>query len=311
MKKLGQTLIVVAFIGTIGYFLRNPAMDVYESAMASFYPCSRPVTYTIGKIDPGFKVSKMEFEADIESAIAIWEKPMNKKLFEHTDTGDVVINLTYDYRQQATNTLDNLGNVIDSNKTNYDLLNNQYQTKTSQYTQSKNSLASIMATFQSDKTAYEQEVSYWNSRGGADKSEYSSLANKKAALEQQIASIQSAEDTLNRLATELNSTAEYLNQMARDLNVTVQTYNTVGASTGKEFNEGEYIQHNGERSIEIYQFDTKARLIRVLGHELGHALGLEHIDDPKAIMYRLNSSENEVPTKSDISQLKTLCKITN
>ena len=42
---------------------------------------------------------------------------------------------------------------------------------------------------------------------------------------------------------------------------------------------------------------------------MGHATGLEHVDDKKAIKYRLNNGVNEKLATTDIVALKKLCWI--
>ncbi|HCY17892.1 TPA: hypothetical protein DHT42_01705, partial [Candidatus Nomurabacteria bacterium] len=63
------------------------------------------------------------------------------------------------------------------------------------------------------------------------------------------------------------------------------------------------------REIDIYQFDNKGKLARVLTHEFGHALELEHLENSKAVMYRLNNGVNEKLTIDDILALKKRCNL--
>jgi predicted Zn-dependent protease len=59
--------------------------------------------------------------------------------------------------------------------------------------------------------------------------------------------------------------------------------------------------------IDIFEFSSRSKLVRVLAHEFGHAIGIEHVVDPKAIMYRLNEANSETLTQDDIAALKEKC----
>jgi len=301
-------LIAILLLG-FGYYHEDNIGSVFRNLLNRFQPCQRPITYSIERIDSQFGITKDELLGEIKRAEKIWEFPINKPLFEYSPTGDLKISLVYDYRQKATDELRKLGIVISDDRVSYDTVKAKYDSLVVLYEKEKARLAILVDTYNRDKDSFEKDVKYWNSRGGALKNEYDNLQQRRNDLNNQVTIINQAQDSLNNLGDAINSTAIILNKLIVELNLQVNTNNTVGASTGKEFNEGEYVSSAGSVSINIYQFDNQNRLLRVLAHELGHALGLGHLDNPKAIMYYLNEGINEKLTSDDLGALKSKCGI--
>lgn len=305
-----KNVLLLIALAAAAYAFRAPLQNLWEQANIRYRPCQQPISYSIGNIDKRFGISRDDFLKTIGQAAQIWENPVNKKLFAYSDKGSLTINLVYDYRQAATEKLRSLGISIHDDQNTYNILQAKYNSLQDSYNAQKAGLEAMISGYQAEKSSYDAEVALWNSRGGVSPTEYNKLEQERTDLNAKAADINQAQKNLNDSIDSINAVAAVLNKLVAELNIGAAKYNSIGSQLGDQFSEGEYVSGAGSGGeINIYQFDDKGKLVRVLAHELGHALGLGHLDNPKAIMYRLNESMNEKLTADDIAALKNLCGI--
>jgi len=284
MKKLIFFIIPVIIIGLLGFLLyKNGTYDQIRYLLKS--PCDQPIEYSIGTIDPEFNLSQDELRVNIQKATAIWEDVAQKNLFEYNPTAKLTVNLVYDERQSALNKVEELKNKIEGDKSSLEKDRVQYN---------------ILAyDFSERLQAFNEQVNYWNSRGGAPPAEY-------AALKQEQVDLQKEAEDLDSLAAKLNLTATDYNSQLGELSQSVANYNQ---NIYQKPEEGIYLP--AENKINIYLIVDQNELIHTLTHELGHALGLGHVyDNEKAMMYLYANNELGL-SEEDTKMLNYLCQNSN
>jgi hypothetical protein len=323
LGRIGKILFVVLIIATLSgivYYNRANYYVAYENlrmAIGLDKPCTKPIIYYIGDFDTRFGQSKKEFENNLARASSIWNNALGKTLFQYSETNpptpdnskhELKINLIYDDRQEVTDQLKVVNSTIDNSKDSYESLKVRFDSLKSNFEIQKRSLETLVKTYESQKDNYEKDVAYWNSQGGAPKKEFAELEARRIALNSQVQKINSANRELNSMITELNSMASTLNSLTKDINQKIGTFNTISMTNGPEFQEGEYISDESGYRINIYQYNDYTKLIRVLAHEFGHALNIEHTQDKESMMYAYNLDSALKLSTADIQALQNICE---
>ncbi len=280
--------------------------------LAGFYshqpgPCLEPVTYSLASVDERFGLSLEEVSEAVEQAVSIWETAAGCELFDEKPGGDVEIRLVYDHRQAASDRLKGIHVRIEDSKGSYDALKAHFEQLKSEHMQQQKSFAHDVDAYNTRLKNLNAARSATSLRGALSDDVFRQLDEEKAALDIIHEDLRIRREDLEGTGETLKSMLGVINEMATNLNLEVGNYNMTGEELGDEFSEGCYERKEGRQSITIFHFNNRDKLVRVLAHELGHALGLKHNDNPRAIMYRLNVSDTLELAPEDRAALQSLC----
>lgn len=278
----------------------------WEDFASFFNPCKNPIEYSIGNIDSSFGMSDDYLLSAAEEAEGLWESASNRNLFEYSSSGGMAINLIYDYRQDSTVQLSSLDSAIETDNTYYLNLRREYEGYVGEYNSGITALNALVSDYEQRSSAYKREVNLWNKKGGLQE-KYDQLNLEKASLEAMLAEIKAKEGELNALTGEINNLVRELNALAAKLNLNAESFNEISESFEGEFEQGNYTLDSGVKAITVYQFENREKLVAVLVHEMGHALGLNHSGNPKDIMYSINMGESQEITGEDLAELDSIC----
>ncbi len=273
----------------------------------SFNPCSQPKTFAIGSIDPRFNIKKEELAKLAQQAAAIWNKAAGRTILQYNSKASLKINLIFDQRQSQTLAKEDLERKLKSLTLNNNKLTKQYANLNNTYQQQRNQYEKDLKKYKNRLGNYNQEVNYWNSQGGAPEDEYHQLKKERDKLKDEYEKLEKQRKEINKLSGKTNAVVVQENKIVNQYNNQWTTYKSEFGTT-KEFEKGVF----NAKEINIYQFQKKSDLLLTLAHELGHYLGMQHVQNSQSIMYYLLSNQNldnPVPTMQDKNELKRVCSL--
>ena len=271
-------------------------------------PCRGPLEYGIGQFDSRFGITPDEFRRAIAEAERPWETALGRELFQYRADALFPVNLIFDERQQRT---------LDGKKLEDDLadvtatqasIREKYEANAAALDARRTEYDASLARFERDLARYNARVAEWNAGDRDDEDELDWLRSEEKRLDQSQRELETLRGKVNALVAIVNRYAKEEEKVVDRYNAEVETF-TETYGTGEEFDQGIY----KGTAIDIYQFDDRDHLVMVLTHELGHALGLEHVANPESIMYPVLEAqdlEQLALSIEDRSALDAVCSVT-
>ncbi|MFH5831136.1 matrixin family metalloprotease [Halalkalibaculum sp. DA384] len=272
-------------------------------------PCRAPVTYRFGDIDSRFNIARPTLEKIMREVEALWSIPGEGDLVYYHEQGEVTINFIYSSEQQFTENEKQLSNRIARARERFKALKQEYAKHSETYQQRLDTFNQKVDLYHQELDSFNTKISEWNQSGGIPESEKPRIKEEQQELQVHKRELDRDRRELTALGEQVNRLSEQLNSIADRQNTLVYHYNE-RYSHMNEFNQGSYMQTGQQKKINIYQFDDIDNLRLVLAHEVGHALGLPHVENPRSVMYYLMDRQDVSGLQlsaEDREALRTVC----
>lgn len=316
MARLATAFLLMALAAATVLWIAGPRL-VNTPAFSQAHQgddCPIPLTYRMGEVDPRFGLSSEALREVTAEAAALWEDLAPRPLFRYDPAGELLINLTYDERQGTWEAQQRAQEALEEVRARHAALVEAHEAR-------EHALRTARARYEDQLAYVERRLERHNSVVVAvNTGEIERTPERVKALERESEAITALRqqvdaqyERVERLRRQFNARVSRLNQMTETLNRQVRRYNDQFARGGG-YNKGVYLHKRSNRavrrSITVYQFKDRADLRQVLAHELGHALGIDHVSDPAALMhYQLSEHNTGLSrlTAADRQALRAVC----
>ncbi len=290
-----------------------------EWSAGSELPCAVPLEWRLARVDEGFELSRDEAAAAVEAAASLWEEAAGLPLFNFAPEGGLPVRFVYDDRQARAQ-------EQRRSEAELGLRESELAAKRAEIEEWRADHEALLARYQARVQDLEERLSrhnvsvrLWNERGTVPEEVRTKLHRSEEALEVERHELELRRRELEEVQQRIRAEEERFGREVERRNREVEALDRAFPPTHVE--SGTYreeIRTRGgrvtfvERKIEVYRFDERSDLIRLLAHELGHALGLGHTPARGAVMSEFYDRQEEVEVppaihRADLELLRARC----
>ncbi|MEX1258472.1 MAG: matrixin family metalloprotease [Gemmatimonadota bacterium] len=306
-----RTLTFPLFFGGLGLLpLAGPA-----EAPAPSLDCEAPLRWRIEAVDPRFGLSELEAADAVRQAGMVWGDGTGLPLLFQESSEGIPIRFVFDERMETALERRSSSAEIDERARAVEEGTSALEASRMELDRRRTAHGRRALDFQERQESHNRTVEYWNRAGGAPPAEFERLR----AMEEEIAELRRVVDAeleaVNRVVGEVNREADELNAQITALNearIALDAELPAGVVESAEYrrSRGGFFS-NAAREIDVFHFEDRNHLHRVLAHVLGHAIGLEHSEEPGALMHAAATVERGEGRprlhEEDIAQFRALC----